>query len=190
MSIINKDILDQVSERESIIRKEQNDKNKEFIKSILCSILDCYDEANDILDTFNYMRSNGLIDIIPDHIYYVKSKTSLYCPYTIREGGYHKFIYSQINICGGPISYHDTKIEIIYIPKFGELIINYDDNIFKYTIHIKSIYKYNNDVKFECDLNRNKRAFTDDDFIRSLNNFKMNFKQMLNEMKNKLNNIK
>ena len=189
MSIINKDILDQVSERESIMRKEQNDKNKEFIKSILCSILDCYDEVKNILDTFNYMRTNGLLNMIPDHIYYVKSKTSLYCPYTIREGGYHKFIYSQNNIYGGLLPYRDTKIEIIYIPKFGELIINYD-NIVKNTIHIKNIYKYNNDVKFECDLNRNKYTFTDDDFIRSLNNFKINFKQMLNEMKNKLNNIK
>ena len=189
MSIINKDILDQVSERESIIRKEQNDKNKEFIKSILSSILDCHDEVTDILDTFNYMRANRLIDIIPDHIYYAKSKTSLYCPYSIKEGGYHKFIYSQNYICGGPLSYHDAKIEIIYIPKFGELIINYD-NILKNTIHIKSIYKYNNDVKFECDLNRNKCVLANDDFIRSLNNFKMNFKQMLNEMKNKLNNIK
>ena len=112
MGIINKDILDQVSERESIIRKEQNDKNKEFIKSILSSILDCHDEVNDILDTFNYMRTNRLIDIIPDHIYYVKSKTSLYCPYFIIEDGYHKFIYSQNRICGGPLSYHDTKIEI------------------------------------------------------------------------------
>ena len=189
MSIINKDILDQVLEKESIIRKEQNDKNKEFIKSILSSILDCHDEVTDIFDTFNYMRDNGLIDMIPDHIYYAKSKTSLYCPYFIKEGGYHKFIYSQNYIYGGPLSYYDAKIEIIYIPKIGELIINYD-NIFKNTIHIKGIYKYNNDVKFECDLNRNKYTLADDDFIRSLNNFKMNFKQMLNEMKNKLNNIK
>lgn len=189
MSIINKDILDQVSERESIMRKEQNDKNKEFIKSILSSILDCRDEVEDILDTFNYMRANGLIDIIPDHIYYVKSKTSLYCPYFIKEGGYHKFIYSQSYIYGGSILCRDAKIEIIYIPKFGELIINYD-NVFKNTIHIKNIYKYNNDVKFECDLNRNKYTLMDDDFIKSLNNFKINFKQMLNEMKNKLNNIK
>ena len=189
MSIINKDVLDQVSGRESIIRKEQNDKNKEFIKSILYSILDCSDEANDILDTFNYMRTNGLIDIIPDHIYYAKSKTSLYCPYFIKEGDYHKFIYSQNSLRGSLLSYHDTEIEIIYIPKFGELIINYDD-IFKNTIHIKNIYKYNNDIKFECDLNRNKYTLMNDDFIRSLNNFKINFKQMLNEMKNKLNNIK
>lgn len=189
MGIINKDILDQVSERKSTTLKEQNDKNKEFIKSILSSILDCYDDVNDILDTFNYMRTNGLIDIIPDHIYYVKSKTSLYCPYFIIEDGYHKFIYSQNNIYGGRLPYHETKIEIIYIPKFGELIINYD-NVLKNTIHIKNIYKYNNDVKFECDLNKNKYMFTDDDFIQSLNNFKMNFKQMLNEMKNKLNNIK
>jgi hypothetical protein len=189
MSVINKDILDQVSERESIILKEQNDKNKEFIKSILYSILDCCDEVNDILDTFNYMRDKGLIDIIPDHIYYAKSKTSLYCPYFIKDGGYHKFIYSQNCICRGSLSYHDVKIEIIYIPKSGELIINYD-YIFKTTIHIKSIYKYNNDVKFECDLNRNKYTLMDDNFIRSLNDFKINFKQMLNEMKNKLNNIK
>ena len=189
MSIINKDILDQVSERESIIRKEQNDKNKEFIKSILCSILDCYDTVNDVFDTFNYMRTNGLIDMIPDHIHYTKSKTSLYCPYSAKEGGYHKFIYSQEYICGGPLFCRDTKIEIVYVPKFGELIINYD-NVLKTTINIKNIYKYNNDVKFECDLSRNRYTLADDDFIRSLNNFKMNFKQMLNEMKNKLNNIK
>ena len=97
--------------------------------------------------------------------------------------------YSQNYIYGGPLSYHDAKIEIIYIPKFGELIINHDDGL-KNTIHIKSIYKYNNDVKFECDLNRNKYTLTNDDFIRSLNNFKINYKQMLNEITNKLNNIK
>lgn len=189
MSIINKDILDQVSERESIKRKERNDKNKEFIKSILSEILDCHDEVTDILDTFNYMRANELIEMIPDHIYYVKSKTSLYCPYVISECGYHKFIYNQNYIFGGPLSYHNAEIEIIYIPKFGELIINHNNGI-KNTIHIKRIYKYNNDIKFECDLNRNRFILTCDDFIQSLNDFKINFKQMLNEMKNKLNNIK
>lgn len=192
MGVINKDILDKVSERESILRKEQKDKNKEFIKSILSSILDCRDKATDILDTFNYMRANGLINMIPDHIYYTKSKTSLYCPYfIIKDDGYHKFIYRQNYIYGGPLSYHDAKIEIIYTPKFGELIINYDNGL-KDTIHIKGIYKYKNDIKFECecDLDRKKYMFINDDFIRSLNNFKINYKQMLNEMTNKLNNIK